>query len=213
MKLYQYLIIFFIIMTGSALKGQDITRTDLIGNQYTWSSCELTKTDMQGKFLFSWQNLAGGKITWTDPSNPFRILTFSKESNQIIWLDNKLAPIGNPINLDQLGMYNISGICSSKDGSVWLFDHSTQKLIKLNQNLDKQIEVPLRIKLENSSDAWVQMIEWKQQLYFLIPGENAMVADLYGQIIKRIPVKASSMHIGKDGLFFISLKDSLIFWK
>lgn len=213
MNLYQHLIILFVIISGSSLSGQDITRKDLMGNQYTWNSHELKKTSAKGEFLFSWQNPGGGKITWTDPGNPFRILIFSKESNQIIWLDNKLSPIGNPLNLDLLGIHNLSGICSSKNGGFWAFDQSTQMLIKFNQSLDKQIEIPVRIKLENSSETWVQMLEWKQQLFFLIPGEKALVADLFGQIIKRIPVKASSMHIGKDGLLFISQNDSLLYWK
>ena len=206
-----HLIILVIFISGSPIIGQEMTRTDLLGNHYIWSSFELKKTNSEGVFLFSWQNLAGGKITWVDPGDPFRILTFSKESNQVFWLDNKLAPIGDPLNLDELGLHKISGICSSKDGGLWVFDHSTQLLINLNHNLDKQIEVPIRIKLENSSEAWVQMIEWKQHLYLLIPGENALVADLFGQISKRIPIKASSIHIYKSAVLFISVNDSLLY--
>jgi len=206
-----HLIILVIFISGSSIIGQEMARTDLLGNHYIWSSFELKKTNSEGEFLFSWQNLAGGKITWVDPGDPFRILTFSKESNQVFWLDNKLAPIGNPLSLDQLGMHKISGICTSKDGGLWVFDHSTQLLINLNRNLDKQIEVPVRIKLENSSEAWVQMLEWKQQLYMLIPGEYALVTDLFGQICKRIPVEASSIHIYKGDLLFISNNDSLLY--
>jgi len=213
MIVYKHLIILIVIISSASLNGQEISRTDLMGNQYSWSSNELKKTNVKGEFLFSWQNLSGGEITWTDPSDPFRILIFSKESNQIVWLDNKLAPIGNPVNLDNLGIHIVSGICSSKDGGFWVFDHSTQELKKLSKNLDTQIKVPLRIKLENSPETWVQMLEWKQQLYFLIYDENALVADLYGQIIKRIPIKASSMSIGKSGLLFISHNDSILYCK
>ena len=209
MKPGLYLIILFLSISGYISIGQETTRADLLGNRYTWNSSEVKKLNPEGEFLCTWQNPAGGKITWVDPSDPFRILTFSKESNQIIWLDNKLAPIGNPVKLDALGMLDVSGICTSKDGGLWVFDQSSQALIKLNHRLTKEIEVPIRLNLENSSEAWVQMLERKQELYFLIPEESARVADLFGQIFKRIPVKARSMQIFGTGLLFISQQDSL----
>ena len=202
------LLIFLLFFSFLSSKGQENTRNDLLGNQYSWSSFELIKMDSKGEFLFSWQNPSGGEIIWVDPSNPFRILTFTKESNQIIWLDNKLSPIGDPISLDQLGMLDISGICVSKDGGLWAFDQSTRLLIKLDQNLKKQIEAPFRIKLDNSAKAWVPMMEWKQQLYFLTPSEQIIVTDLFGQVSKHIPLNAKSMHVNNAGLLFITEHDS-----
>lgn len=193
MKYFLSILVVCLALSGLHLSAQEMERTDKLGNKYLWDSYELIKKNSKGEFLFSWQNPAGGKLSWIDPGDPFRILVFSKEANQVLWLDNKLAPITDPVNLDQINILEVSGICSSKDGGFWVIDASTQKLIKLNQRFEKQFEAPIRIKLEHSSDAWVQMVEWNQELVFLIPDEYILVADLYGQVLKRIQVKSKSL--------------------
>lgn len=193
MKTCLFVVVFWFSLSGIQLSAQVMERTDKLGNKYLWDSYELIKKNSKGEFLFSWQNPAGGKISWIDPGDPFRILTFSKEANQVLWLDNKLAPIADPVNLDQLSILGVSGICSSKDGGFWILENSTQMLIKLNQRFEKLIEAPIRINLGNSSFAWVQMVEWKQELIFLIPEDYILVADLYGLVIKRFSTEAKNL--------------------
>lgn len=204
------LILFLASLFGPA-QAQENSRRDLSGNFYYWNSHSVEKKSPSRESLFSWQNPTGGVISWVDPADPFRILCFSRETNEIIWLDNKLVPIGQPIALDRLNILRINGICSSRDGGIWLVNPGANKLLKLSNRLEVQLEVPMRLPPELNPESWLPMLEWKQMLYLIFPDNKILVTDLYGQTLKQIPLKARTLDLVPEGPLFITPDDSLLY--
>lgn len=191
--------IIFILLVPKTV-AQQHQRTDLQGNRYEWSEHELVKKNAAGTPLFTWQNPSGGKIGWVDPSDAFRILIFSYQTNEVLWLNNKLSIIGNPVNLMDLGVTKPLGICSAKDGGVWILDGATFRLIKMDERLKKEQETPTRIPALTKDDPVVQMLVWKEYLIMLIPEKSLWVADRYGQLIKKLPSQATHLDDSPAGI-------------
>jgi len=196
------LLLIFVFLTG--IRAQEQSLTDIKGNIYEWNDHEIKKSDQAGKLLFTWQKPSGGSISWIDPADPFQILTYSAETNKIIWLNNKLSPIGDPFNLSELNIFDPLGLCASKDGGIWVLDGSSNMLFKLDKRNKALISVPVRIFESIDSDKWIQMLEWKQYLLFLDPAKQLWIADLFGQILKKTPVTATAMQASSEGLILLS---------
>ncbi len=203
--------VFLILIATSNLVGQNHVSVDIQGNTYQWSAFEIKKLNSSDEILFSWQNPSGGALKWVDVSDPFRILTYSKELNQIIWLNNKLAPIGDPVHLSDFDLLEPVGIGMARDGGFWVLDAATSHLVKKSKRMETEISAPLRIGEIMTRQNWIQLAEWKQFLAILAPGQQLWMADLYGQILKKIPTEAMELRSSSDGLLLISPSDRAIY--
>lgn len=198
-RLTSIAILLFLLIPDLVI-SQENFRTDISGNKYTWQSTEVKKISSDGQILYSWQNPQGGFVKWIDPLNPFKILIYSDETKQIVWLNNKLSPIGDAISAESLKLVNPIGICSSKDGGIWVVDAGTSQLIKYDRFYSRQIETPVRMLANAKNMSWIQLMEWKDYLAILIPGESLWIADLYGQVIKKLGSKGTLIHFSPDGI-------------
>lgn len=183
-------------------------RTALNASQYEWSSDELKKRNAEGQIEYSWQQPAGGDITWIDPANPFRILVFIRQSDQVLWLNNKLSPVAGPVFLPDYGINLPVAAASAKDGGLWVIDASSANLVKFNPRMDKEFQKPFQVPQNNTN---IQMAEWKDYLSVLLPGKTLWIADLYGQFLKKIPTAAARLDIGADGFVLTGDKDRQVY--
>ncbi len=167
--------------------------SDPLGHFYLVKDEQIRKIDSLGKTLYSYSNPGLGKIFSIDTSDPFRILLYYKPFNQIILLDRTLSSIGDPIELDELDVFSIAGICRAKQGGFWLIDPNNNSLLHLDNNLDIKTKVLISGLNIGNEDQWFPMLEWKEGLYVCEPGQKLMLFDLFGKQIKSIPVKANKI--------------------
>lgn len=197
MKKYRYVLVALLgILTSVSIAAQTF---DFAGNSYKWNEQELRLLDAQQNTLFKWQNPGGGRISWVDPGNPFKILVFLKDENQLIILNNKLAPIGETIELDQLEIFNPIAVSYSKAGGFWVLDASQQRLFQYSGLLSPQTNVPISLNQAAWQNKKLYLAEDQQSLFLLIPGEQILVLDIYGQVLQKIPGNWTHLY-RKDGL-------------
>jgi len=77
----------------------DHITTDIQEHVYGWKNNRLDLYDADGNLLYYYTNPSLGFISKVDASIPTKIMVYHEESNTIVLLNNKLAPIGNPIHL------------------------------------------------------------------------------------------------------------------
>ncbi|MBT3244546.1 MAG: hypothetical protein HN352_15465 [Bacteroidetes bacterium] len=176
---------------------------DPLGKQYNFSSQEIQKLDEQGNISYRFSKPQMGKISWLDLSDPFRILLYFSELNQILFLDSKLSDIGQAVNLDELNLLNPAGIANSKNGGIWVLDQSTQSLVLLNNHLSVDFTIPVRVFDKLPDARWFPMQEWKQNLYLLNPGSALYVFDLYGRLFHKISINARAIRSTAKGLMIV----------
>ncbi|MEO0341403.1 MAG: hypothetical protein AAF242_19610 [Bacteroidota bacterium] len=92
----------------------------------------VTKTDVEGKLLFEYNNFRLGELAYLDVTDPFGALAFYRDFGTIILLDRTLNPL-TELNLGALGYFSIDLVATSRDNQIWIYDQQDFKLKKINQ--------------------------------------------------------------------------------
>ncbi|MBN2779092.1 MAG: hypothetical protein JXR36_15755 [Bacteroidales bacterium] len=115
-------------------------KLDKLGSYYLANKNELQKTDKKLNKICTWDEYSYGDISFVDVSDPMRILVYYKNFNKILFLDNTLSLLREPLSLDDVGFYSIGAVASSNFGGVWLYDNIETRLIQLDKNLNISIK-------------------------------------------------------------------------
>lgn len=180
----------------------DMAFSDPFGNFYMVSADQLSKTDSTGRVLFSFSDPGRGNISCLDASDPFRVLVYYRSFNTVLFLDRTLSPITEPVQLDELGIFSPAGLCRSSQGGIWIIDQSTGSLIQLGRNLDHQVNIRLEGFDFIFQGGCIPMAEWKERLYVCRPEKDVIQFDLFGTMLKSIPVKAHAISTLEYNLAF-----------
>jgi hypothetical protein len=145
MKIFKHIFILFSICSISlSVKTQEINsfettatlfEIDNLGYYYFAEGSKLIQTDSEFNSLYEFSNKSYGDISIIDVSNPFQILVFYKDFNVLLFFDNKLSPLRDPIVLDDLGLYSIDAVCSTTTGSFRVYDNQTSTVITIGNDL------------------------------------------------------------------------------
>lgn len=111
-------------------------KLDKLGSFYFANKNELQKTDKKLNKICTWDEYSFGDISFVDVSDPMRILVYYKNFNKILFLDNTLSLLREPLSLDDAEFYSIGAVASSGFGGVWIYDNLESRLIQLDKNLN-----------------------------------------------------------------------------
>lgn len=111
--------------------------TDIQENIYGWTNDQLDQYSSEGKLLYHYSNPSMGYISKVDAAIPTKIMVYYEESNSIVLLNNKLAPIGNPINLFDLGIQNPVLVCMFGINRLACYNEQNQQLILIDLDLNQ----------------------------------------------------------------------------
>lgn len=167
-------------VNGSAFK------VDMLGNIYVIENQILAKYSVTGEKIKEYSNKYLGSISYLDVSDPFRILLFYKDFNQVLFLDNYLAEIRSPVKLDDLKMDQADIVCSSSQGGFWVFNNQSGQLVYFDSNLKKQQESVSLNSINVALKKPVLLFEKSDFLYMYIPLIGILVFDKYGAYFKTL---------------------------
>jgi hypothetical protein len=111
-------------------------RVDNLGYFYFVSGSALTKTDSDFNIIASYDSKNNGEISDIDATDPFRLLIFYKDFNKLVFLDNELAELRDPVMLDDLQVFSVDAVCSSTQGSFRLFDGQKSTIVSYDKDLN-----------------------------------------------------------------------------
>jgi hypothetical protein len=191
-----FIICFFLTMLQSDLQPakrfpapSDFILTDAIGNIYSVKGNNITSYNNEGQKLFSYANPFMGNISYVDVKDPMRILLFFKDFNKVVFLSNKLAELGSPIELDNAGYSGVSICCNSHLGGFWLFDSQTLQLVHLNLNLEAVHKGTVLSNIfKNTQELPIQLIEDNDMIYMSLPKTGLLIFDKFGAYQKTLPI-------------------------
>ncbi|MFT6322555.1 MAG: hypothetical protein ACJAWO_000096 [Halieaceae bacterium] len=181
-----------------------IIESDNMGNAYLVNGSSLSKIDMNGRVLEENSSLALGEISSIDASNALKMLVYFRDLSQITYLDNQLASRGDNVSLDVLGYNQITTICRSYNDGVWLFDQTTFELIRLDEQLQPNVQSGNLSQILDFVPDPTYMKEFNNWLYVNDPSQGILVFDWYGSYTKTIPVAGINKFVVRaNRLFFI----------
>lgn len=212
MKVLSFILL-FVIFNSTELKqfmqitaNADIVLTDALGNVYTVKENNLTLYSSDGKKLYSYSNSFFGNISMVDVTDPMRILLYFKEFNKVLFLSNKLAEIGSPIELDNSGYSQVNVCCTSNSGGFWIFDSQMLQLIHLNSNLEADRKGTIIQSVFNKSEnVPVKLLENNDQIYMSVPKTGLLLFDKFGIYKKLISIpEINYFQIIGDNIIYLS---------
>lgn len=140
--------------------------------------------------------------TSIESSKSFRALVFDKERSVVRFFDNTLTDIHGEIDLVNVGIQQPVLVCESFAGNTfWVLDGGMMRLVKLNQELEMVSQTENLVTLFENDTLPIQMLEYSDFLYVLIPGKGVAIFDVFGTFVKIYPTMASS--IGAIGDFLL----------
>ncbi len=191
-----WLIVFSLFLTSPAggfelifkgLAPSDEFYSDHLDNIYFLDDHKLIKIATTSGAILEYGSLSIGEISSADVSNPFQILLFYRDFNQILFLDNKLSRLRSEINLSDLDIEQAILACSSGRGGFWVFSDRGNHLVFFDQQFRNSHQSMIISSITGSNIKPVYMTEAQNQLYLHIPGEGILVFDQFASYKKTIP--------------------------
>ncbi len=182
------------------------------GNFYLVKGPTLIKFSPSGDSLYSWSDPESGRISRVDAQNPFRIMVYHSDFNRIRLLNNRLAPLSPPTEVDELGIPNPLALCSSRQGGIWIFD-GNELTIKYFDPLYQQALTSAPCSLGTQpTRGQMSLLERADRLYLHIPDQEILVFDLFGNLIRKLSLRAASLDVFESKLVMAS-DNRVILWK
>jgi len=178
-------------------------RLDQLNNIYAVQRGEVVKMDPSGKVLTRYSNKMIGERVAIDVSNPMKVLIFSAEQMRLIFLDSRMSELREEVNLYAEGYEQISLAATSHSNGFWLYDPIEFRLIRYDQNFKKEREslnIAQMLRVEFFPE---DLVEIDNRVYLTDPEHGIYVFDIFGNYLKRIPLKGvSRLKISDKRLFF-----------
>lgn len=161
---------------------------DASKNIYLIEDAKISMYSPEGKLEYWYSNMYTKSLHSFDISNPEKILLFYKEDQKITLITQYFKSIPQPFFLNEKGYKNITLACSSSDGNIWIFDQTTQQLIKITDQggfITQSGKFPEKL---TSGFSPVFMKEYKGLLYLSDPKTGIAIFNQIGEYQKTLPV-------------------------
>jgi len=158
---------------------------DHLGHIYSIKGNELKKYTPEGKITSNYSDPLLGEITSIDVSNPLRLQLFYKESNLLLYLDQYLAPIVDPIDLYTYSENETHLLCDAASGGFWIYNSEDNQAFQISRQgelRNKSLLLVGYFKERLPS----KMKEHHEGLYFLIPSRGILILNKFGQFQQEI---------------------------
>jgi hypothetical protein len=144
--------------------------------------------------------------------NSLKIAVFSKSQQQLCFLDNTLSENGTCLNLDELGLLNVSALAMSKRADMlWIYDELNSSLVLFNfvskkeiqrvDNLQGILGISGEITLnENESGLWIRSSDGK-----------ICLMDDFMNVVRCVSETNQAMIPFADGFFFVN--ENLLYYR
>ena len=160
---------------------------DHLGAIYLVQGLELIKFNEDGQQLAVYSDSQLGNVKSIDVSDPLRILIFHSDFNQIVYLDNTLAVIGNEINLYDFSDNETDLVCSSQKSGFWLYNSIDNQALHISASgtiLTKSML--LDSFFDDAEISFIQ--EHDNNLYLLYSGKGVLCLDQNGQFMRKLSI-------------------------
>jgi len=149
---------------------------------------ELVKYSPDGIEQYRYPNNTMGSISAIDATNPFQILLFFPDYQNVLLLDRTLGTTGQ-FNLFRLGLFQVTVVAMASDNQLWVYDDASFQLKKLNEDGDVNAgSNDLSLALGRSIHPRF-MMEKNQMVFMSDPDAGVLVFDVFGRYVKTIEIK------------------------
>jgi len=187
----------------------DFIKLDPYGNLYAVNKSQLYKLSPQGKLLFSYSDNRLGIISSIDVFNPMKIMLFYHDSGTLLFLNEQLAPIREPISLFDANYLTVSLASYSAANQIHLYDNVSKHLYTLDFFMREICRTP--ISFPSFNPITIYELEDKN-LALHDPESGIFLFDAFSTFNKLIPIITSRPVSVTSEIIYYSNDDELIIY-
>lgn len=185
--------------------------TDILGTRYLIDGVTLYKINNKNQVQSSYSNINLGGITSADVSNPLKITVFYDDFDFVVFIDNKLTPLRDPVSLADLRLTDVQAVCSSQQGGFWVYDNADRRIKYFDSNLQKVSESN-SIELKELSDKGVILSEFTDYLLLNFEQNNVFVFDKFAGFLVSLPIsEVYSMYASGENIYMVTPTQFVIY--
>lgn len=176
--------------------------TDELGNLYTLRGNDLDLYDRHGAHVAHNSLNSFGPITRIDAFSSLKPLIFSRAQGQLALLDNTLSVQGSVVDLSRSGFPQVTLTCMSVQGRIWFFDERELALMRVDGQLHPVANTGRLDQLLPFTPQPTYMEESDGRLYLVDPANGVMVFDLFGTLVRNLPIRGAQRIQVRDGFIW-----------
>lgn len=169
---------------------------DANGNIYLIHGAILYKLDPDGNLLYQYCNYLLGDIRSVDADNPMKVMVFHYNEAKIVFLDEKLVPIMEPLDLFEKNHNRITLATYSTDNTIWIYDAVLEDLINIDFHLKELSRTHLTLNNLHPNQLFSLQ---EKKLVMNNPETGVLFFDAFGTYLKTLPIQSTSHTIQVDG--------------
>ncbi len=182
---------------------------DQLNNLYIVKKGEVLKLDADGVELNRFSDKRIGEAVLLDVSNPMKVLLYSPDQMMLYTLDSRLGELSERINWFESGYEQILLVATSHSNGMWLYDPINFVLIRLNEKLEEQTRSLSLSQLFRQELNPTDLIEVNNKVYLTDPNHGVMEFDVFGNYLRKIPIKEIDRLVVNDNRLFYSENQKL----
>jgi len=187
----------------------DFIKLDPYGNIYAVKESQLYKFSSQGKLLFHYSDNTLGVISSIDVFNPMKIMLFYQNSGTLVFLNEQLTPIREPVSLFDANYFTISLASYSAANQIHLYDNVNRYLLTLDFFMREISRTPINFPSFNP----IKMIELEEKTLAIHDTEQGVfLFDIFSTFNKLIPlITPRSVTVTPELIYFANDNEITIY--
>ena len=176
------LLVILMIALGFRIQAQHRLQCDGVGNTYDICSDHLAKHSSSFNIDYRLSTLQYGTSAQLDLTNPLVPFLFFPDQGSLVFFDNNLNVLEDPIFLNEKFQGQITCVAGSKGDAFWMFEANSSTLIRTNRKFEILSKSASLSVLTKHTVQPFQIIENGQRVYVFEANQGISVFSLFGNL-------------------------------
>lgn len=203
----------FLFAFAFRMQAQHRVQCDALGNTYEIFSDHITKHSSNFNLDYRLSTLQYGTSAQLDLTNPLVPFLFFEDQGSLVFLDNTLNVLEEPVFLNERFQGQITCVAGSKGDAMWMYDANSSTLIRTNRQFEVLSKSAYLSYLTQSTLQPKQIIESGQRVYLIDPEKGILLFSLFGTLESQSTFKTNdTVYVWNDCIYF-RMENMLFEWK
>ena len=164
------------------IQAQHRVQCDALGNIYDVCTDHISMHSSNFNIDYRLSTLQYGTSAQLDLTNPLVPFMFFQDQGSLVFFDNNLNVLEDPIFLNEKFQGQITCVAGSKGDALWLYDANSSTLIRTNRKFEVLSQSANLSYLTKSTLQPKQIIENGQRVYFIDAEKGISTFSLFGNL-------------------------------
>ena len=196
------------------IQAQHRVQCDALGNIYDVCTDHISMHSSNFNIDYRLSTLQYGTSAQLDLTNPLVPFMFFQDQGVLVFFDNNLNVLEDPIFLNEKFQGQITCVAGSKGDALWLYDANSSTLIRTNRKFEVLSQSANLSYLTKSTLQPKQIIENGQRVYFIDAEKGISTFSLFGNLeIQGNPYITDDLVYTWNDCIYFRIENALYEWK